>query len=98
MTRASPHLRVILPSPLGPAPSLDEAFRAHSRYVAALGLKILGRPDEVDDLVQDVFLAARRGLASLRHDSAARAWLATVAVRLAFRRLRRRRLRGFVGL
>ena len=79
-------------------PALDELFRRYSGYVAAIGLRLLGRPDEVDDLVQDVFLAAHRGLAGLRAAEAVKGWLAAVTVRLARRRLRMRRLRGFVGL
>ncbi|MEM9490856.1 MAG: sigma-70 family RNA polymerase sigma factor, partial [Myxococcota bacterium] len=60
--------------------------------------RLLGRDHEVDDLVQDVFLAAHRGLRSLRSAGAARAWLATVTVRMARRRLRARRLRAALHL
>jgi RNA polymerase sigma-70 factor (ECF subfamily) len=59
---------------------------------------LLGRADEVDDLVQDVFLDAIRGLRSLREPGALRAWLATVTVRHARRRLRRRSLLSMLGL
>ena len=76
---------------------LEEAFRGHAAYVAGVGLRILGRGAEVDDLVQDVFIAAARGLRALREPAAARAWLRTVAVRLARRRLRARRLKAFIG-
>lgn len=94
-------LRVVLPAeePLPDAPlTLDEAFRRYVRYVAAIALKIFGRDDEVDDVVQDVFLAAHKGLRDLRDDHAIKGWLATVTVRLAGRRLRMRRLRSFFGL
>ncbi len=80
------------------AGDLDSLFRKYAPYVAAIGLRILGRKDEVDDLVQDVFVEAQRGIEQLREPAAAKGWLATVAVRIATRRLRRRRLRGFVGL
>ncbi len=80
------------------APSFDDLFRRYAPYVAAIGLRLLGRPDETDDLVQDVFLAVHRGLDRLRDPRTIRGWLATIAVRMAGRRLRRRRLRRWVGL
>ena len=94
-----PRLQLV-PQPAAPAapPTLEQAFRAHVRYVAAIALRILGRDDEVDDVVQDVFLAAHSGLRTLRDGEAAKQWLRTVTVRVASRRLRRRRLRGFFGL
>ena len=73
-------------------------FRRFAPYVARIGARLLGRPDEVDDLVQDVFLDALRGLRSLREAGAIRAWLATVTVRHARRRLRRRALWSVLGL
>jgi RNA polymerase sigma-70 factor (ECF subfamily) len=65
--------------------------------VAYFGNRILGRIDEVDDLVQDVFLAAARE--NLAGDPpAVRQWLKTTAVRNALNRLRWRRLRERLGL
>lgn len=77
---------------------IDTAFRRHSRYVAAVALRLLGRDSEIDDVVQDVFLAAMKGLRQLRDPQAARGWLATVTVRIARRRLRVRRLVTLIGL
>jgi RNA polymerase sigma-70 factor (ECF subfamily) len=70
----------------------DEVFRRYAPYVAAIGCKLLGRDDELDDLVQDVFLEAHRGLARVRDAAAIKSWLATIAVRCASRRLRRQKL------
>ncbi len=80
------------------APGLDEMFRRYAPYVAKIGYRLLGRDDEVDDLVQDVFLAAHRGIGGLRDADAIRGWLATVTVRTAHRRLRYRRVRAFLHL
>jgi len=81
-------------------PSLEtgDLFRRYAPYVAKIGYRLLGRDDDIDDLVQDVFLAAHRGLRSLRQPEAVKGWLATVAVRVARRRLRRRRMLTVVGL
>jgi RNA polymerase sigma-70 factor (ECF subfamily) len=77
---------------------IDEAFRLYAPYVARIGYRLLGRDSDIDDLVQDVFLAAHRGLSNLRQPEAIRGWLATVAVRKARRRLRRRRMWSMVGI
>jgi RNA polymerase sigma-70 factor (ECF subfamily) len=78
--------------------SLESVFRKYSRYVAAVAYRLLGRDDEVDDVVQEVFLQAVRGLQRLREPEAVKGWLATVTVRVAGRKLRVRRLRGWLGL
>jgi len=51
---------------------------------------LLGRDAEVEDLVQDVFLEAHRGIGRVRNREALRAWLVTVTVRMARRRLKKR--------
>ena len=77
--------------------ALDEVYRRYCRYVAAVILRLDGRSDEVDDLVQDVFVEAARGIRRLRHPDAIKGWLATIAVRTVRRRLRMRSLRRFFG-
>jgi RNA polymerase sigma-70 factor (ECF subfamily) len=68
--------------------NFDDLFRRFAPYVGAIALKILGRDDEVDDLVQEVFIKAHRGLSKLKDPQAVRPWLATITVRMARRRLR----------
>src|SRR5689334_1289332 len=62
-------------------------FRQHARFVAWVALPILGRDEELNDIVQDVFMAAMRGLDRLRDPSAVREWLKIVTVRTARRHL-----------
>lgn len=76
----------------------DALFARYAPYIASIGLRLLGRPDEVDDLVQDVFFKAHRSMHQLQDPGAVKSWLATIAVRCAHRRLQRRRLRSFIGL
>lgn len=77
--------------------TLDAAFRAHAGFVAGVALRVLGRPSEVDDLVQDVFLRVLPRLGDLRDPAALRAWLAVITARLARRRLRGRRWKLWLG-
>jgi RNA polymerase sigma-70 factor (ECF subfamily) len=76
----------------------DGVFRRYSPYVARVALRLLGHDSEVDDLVQDVFLEAHRGLDGLRESGALRGWLARICVRKATRRLRRRKLLVLLSL
>ena len=78
--------------------SFDDVFRRFSPYVARVALRLLGNDSEVDDLVQDVFLEAHRGLAGLREAGALGGWLARICVRRATRRLRRRRFLSLLSL
>jgi RNA polymerase sigma-70 factor (ECF subfamily) len=77
---------------------LDDAFRRFAPLIASVSLRMLGRPQEVEDLVQDVFLEARRSLAQIRSPGAFKYWLIKVTVREAKRRLHRRRFRTLLGL
>ena len=77
---------------------LDTLFRRYSSYVAAVAHRLLGRDEEVDDTIQEVFLVAVRSLKSVRDPGAIRGWLARITVRTARQRLRKRRMRALLGL
>jgi RNA polymerase sigma-70 factor (ECF subfamily) len=68
-------------------------FRAHARFVASF-LRRLGAPyDDIDDLVQEVFLVAHRKGGFVPGSGAPRSWLGAIALRVAsgHRRSRNRR-------
>jgi RNA polymerase sigma factor (sigma-70 family) len=69
---------------------VDAAFRKYARYVAATAYRVLRNRDDADDVVQEVFLDAVRGLTRLRDDTAVQAWLTVVTIRNATQRRRRR--------
>lgn len=85
----------------GPAPAaarrlrLDDLFKEHASYVGRLAFRLLGREEEVDDIVQDVFITLFRNLEKIRQSESIRAWLGTTTVRTVRRRLRLRRI-GFL--
>jgi RNA polymerase sigma-70 factor (ECF subfamily) len=81
-------------APLPPLGDFDALFHRFAPYVATIALRIMGRDDEVDDLVQEVFFEAHRGLDGLQKPEAIKGWLARICVRRATRRLKRRRLRA----
>jgi RNA polymerase sigma-70 factor (ECF subfamily) len=78
--------------------TLEAAFKRYAPYVAQIALRLLGRDAEVDDVVQDVFLIAVKGLGSLREPDAIKGWLATVTVRVARKKLRMRRVKTWLRL
>jgi RNA polymerase sigma-70 factor (ECF subfamily) len=68
------------------ARDLCEAFRRHRRLLAGAAGRVLGGWDDVDDLLQDVFVEALRGAHAVREPAALRAWLVRVTVRAALRK------------
>src|SRR5215469_18347436 len=72
-------------SPASPLPDLAsdelaELYRAHSREIYYLTLRLLGDAQRAEDATHDVFLKAFRKLADFRHDSSCRAWLYRIAI------------------
>jgi RNA polymerase sigma-70 factor (ECF subfamily) len=95
----TPELRVVPADPLGEGPlTFEQIYRRYARYVAAVVLRLDPAVPDLDDVVQDVFLAAAAGLRRLREQTATKAWLATVAVRITRRRLRLRRMWRWLGI
>lgn len=82
----------------GPEVTLAGLYREHAAFVARLAFRLLGRDNDVDDVVHDVFLDLMRQLHTLQEPHELRGWLTTVTVRAVRRRLRRARLRQLVGM
>lgn len=79
------------PSPLARGlseASVADAFSQYHRYVAQIGRRILGSSADVEDLIQDVFLATVKDIHKVREPAKLRGWLATVATRMAYRKRR----------
>jgi len=64
----------------GELTAFDHIVRRHRAQVAGLAHRLLGWPDDVDDVVQEVFLAALRGLPSFRGHSALATWLTRITI------------------
>ena len=73
---------------------VDALFEQFAPYVARIGLRILGRREELDDYVQDVFLEVHKSRDGLRDEAVVKGWIAGIAVNVARRRLRRRKLKA----
>jgi RNA polymerase sigma-70 factor (ECF subfamily) len=77
---------------------LATLYAEHARYVAWFASRLLPRQDEVEDVVQEVFVIAAKNLESLNDPPKVRGWLKTVTIRRAGRLLRWRRVRARFGI
>ena len=89
------------PSPLasgGSRERLAELYTAYAHFVAWFASRLLTRQDEVEDVVQEVFLIAAANLDSLGDPPKIRGWLKTVTLRRAGRLLRWKKVRARFGM
>jgi RNA polymerase sigma-70 factor (ECF subfamily) len=111
VSRISSHKALVAKSGVGPTDAelvvdalagqswaQEALFTRHGRMVLGLSQRILASRDEAEDLTQDVFVHAFTRLASLQNPQAFAAWLGSMTVRMASKRLRRRRLLVRLGL
>jgi RNA polymerase sigma-70 factor (ECF subfamily) len=81
--------------------AFDRIVAQYAAEIAALANRLLGWPGDVDDVVQEVFVAAWIGLKKFRGESGLRTWLFIITVnkcrRHRFRRLQRLRLVAVEG-
>ncbi|HVY32230.1 MAG TPA: sigma-70 family RNA polymerase sigma factor [Polyangiaceae bacterium] len=77
---------------------MAQLYADYARFVAWFASRLLTRPDEVEDIVQEVFLIAARQLDSLTDPAQTRGWLKTVTLRRAARLLRWKKVRARFGL
>jgi RNA polymerase sigma-70 factor (ECF subfamily) len=74
----------------GDADAFEELYRQHARRLYGLVLRMVGSPEEAEDLLQEVFLQAYRKLAGFRGESALGTWLYRLAMNLCLDHLRGR--------
>ncbi len=70
-------------------PSLAELYQSHARVVHGIALAHVGTVD-AEDVMQEVFILAQRGLTSLRDAAAVPGWICQIARNCARDWLRRR--------
>ncbi len=77
----------------GQTAAFDEIVEAHQQRIVRLVFRLLGSPDEVQDVVQEVFLSVLENLKRFRGESKLSTWLTTIAVNKCRSHQRRRLLR-----
>ena len=69
----------------------DELYHRFRRQVAGNLYRVLGDRDDLEDLVQEVFVIAFRGLDKFRGDARLSTWLYRICVNVALGRIRTRK-------
>jgi RNA polymerase sigma-70 factor (ECF subfamily) len=67
--------------------AFEELVRTQQHRVYGLALRMLGSPAEAQDVAQEAFLRAHRGLAEFRGDARLSTWLYAIVSRLCLNRL-----------
>src|SRR5262249_37345290 len=67
--------------------AFEELVRTHQHRVYGLALRMLGSPAEAQDVAQEAFLRAHRGLGEFRGDARLSTWLYAIVSRLCLNRL-----------
>jgi RNA polymerase sigma-70 factor (ECF subfamily) len=76
----------------------EALYHRHVDYVMGMAVRLLGNRQDAEDAIQETFALALDRLRGLREPESFRGWLATIAVRLIRRRLRRTKLLASLGL
>jgi RNA polymerase sigma-70 factor (ECF subfamily) len=71
----------------------DEFYHRFRRVVASNLFRVMGDRTDLDDLVQEVFVIAFRGLEKFRQDARLSTWLYRICVNVALGRIRTRKRR-----
>jgi RNA polymerase sigma-70 factor (ECF subfamily) len=71
----------------------DAVYRTHARAVSRWVRRLWGPEDEIEDIVQEIFLIVHRRLGSFRGEAKTSTWLYGITLRVVLRRRRRLRLR-----
>jgi len=70
----------------------------HKKSVYGIVSGMVDRPDEVDDLVQDVFVAAYKSIGRFRGDAKFSTWLHAIAVNTTLRHMKKMKIRRAFSL
>jgi RNA polymerase sigma-70 factor (ECF subfamily) len=89
---------LVLAAKAGEAWAQEALFHRHAPRLNGLAFRVMGRDADVDDLVQDSFIAAFGSLGRLEDPQAFRSWLGSILVRQAHKKIRHRRLLVRLGL
>ena len=76
----------------------EELVSRHQRAVYSIVSRMARNRDDVDDLVQDVFVLAYRSIHSFRGDSSFGTWLGAIAVNTTLKHMKRSKARQAVSI
>ncbi|MBZ0298088.1 MAG: RNA polymerase sigma factor [Anaerolineae bacterium] len=84
-----PDLLLLRAMAKGDVQALEALYARHGRHILAYLRGLLADPQQAEEVLQDVMMAAWRGAGSFRGDSQVKTWLIGIARRQAFNAIRR---------
>lgn len=95
---AMPDADLVRAAQAGDERALEDLFRRHLRMAYGLAYRLLGRQQELDDVVQESFTQALGSLRKLEDPSFFGTWLGRIVIHTVNRVRRREKLQTFWGL
>lgn len=92
-----PDETLVLAARAGDQEAKATLFRRHARMASNLAYRLLGRDEELEDLVQESFVSAFGSLSKLTDPRAFKTWLSAIVTRTAIAAIRKRRLLARLG-
>lgn len=89
-----PDHRLVARAKRGDEQAFAELFQRHQHRLARLLYRVIGNPSDVEDLTQEVFIKAYRGLHAFRGESAFYSWLYRIGINTAKNHLATTKRRG----
>lgn len=83
--------RLVRQAQRGETAAFEALVAAHAQLVYNLALRTLNNPQEAEDVAQEAFVRAWRGLPRFRADASFRTWLYRIVTNLCYNRLPRLR-------
>ena len=73
-------------------PDFDSIVEEHSSFVYNVAYRMMGNPEDAEDVVQDAFLSAYRAFERFRSESRVTTWLYRITVNAALMKLRKTKM------
>jgi RNA polymerase sigma-70 factor (ECF subfamily) len=81
--------RLVAQAQQGDSAAFEALVNLHAHHVYNLALRVIRHPEEAEDLSQEAFLRAWRGLAHFRGEAQFSTWLYRIVINLCYSRLPR---------
>lgn len=96
--KTDPDIELVRLCAQGNVDAFGELVARHERAVYSVVSRMVGSRDDVDDLVQDVFVLAYRSIKSFRGEASFATWLHSIAVNTTLKSLKRNKKRQALSL
>lgn len=86
--------KIIAKAKCGDRQAFGQIFEEHHRFIYKFIYSMLGNHESAEELTQETFLGAFKGIGSLRGDASLKTWLCSIAKNLVYQSFRSKRKEG----